>query len=196
MHRDFITTHMKLLLATLFISSYKLPDADRILALLNTKSKRWFFGWCCQKFLRFDEEIQKRQSTLKYLSTSEFLGKYAHQESAFKSFDFPTDESNSCLLFFERIFSFGYSPLNKKELDELLTFAEMAVQFEKSSSERIEDALKLIYTTAMLIETKREQVGIDYSELSCGTKVEKGDTKDCDCYEYEMSGDCSCVFDC
>lgn len=193
MNAEFIATHLKLLFASLFFKTYKLPEIGAILGLVEQKCKVWHDVERCFENLQYlNEKLKEMKETLLYFATSDFLGSFSNREEEYKDFQFPTDLSSSCQEFFNKLFDPAYTPGNNYDLDDLIEFIQFTVQFKEASPERINEALSLLDEVTQLMCAKYEWLIPNNASF---IEVDR-DTKPCDCFEYEMSGDCSCVFDC
>lgn len=192
MNTDFIPTHLKLLFSTLFLKTYKLPEVGAILNLIEQSCKDLHsLERCFENLSYVNIKLQDLKETLVYFSTSDFLGHFDNLEESYKAYDFPIDFSNSCHEFFKKFFDVDYTPGNSYDLDELLEFIQYIVQFEEATPARVHNALDLMEEVTQLMSVKFEWL---MPKNTSFPEIDR-DTKPCDCFEYEASGDCSCLYD-
>lgn len=193
MNTEFVMTHLKLLFSCLFLKTYKLPAVGEILYLLEQSCKDWHDVERCYEHLEYlNVKLQELKDILLYFTTSNFLGSFSDKIEQFKDVEFPIDFMNSCNAFFEKLFDSSYTPIHNYDLDDLIQFVQYIVQCEEATTDRINEALCLLEDVTQMMSVKYEWLIPNSTDFQ---KVDL-DTKPCDCYEYEMSGDCSCIYDC
>ena len=147
--------------------------------------------------------------------------KFSDRLNTFHEAAVPTDKVSSPLSFFMLFFNRLYTPFSDEQIDAIVEWALFAVQFEESNPERTQKALKLLKDLrihlydekmkAMLdphldnidgpsIKAKAEESSQNDKNVLPVAAIEKDEsilfdtnTKSCDCYEYEQSGDCYCL---
>ena len=163
------------------------------------------------------DNLYKYEIILKDLlvGRTKFLGPFSVQIRNYNGYDFPSDLSNSCLLFFERMLDPSYIPGNDNDLESISYQSYFAVQFEEASLKRFDEVLEMFENVLNYISIQRKNLmenekpaydEVDNSNVAqpiCDENkfpipasqdtVNYYDTKQCDCVEYEMSGDCSCL---
>ena len=145
---------------------------------------------CYENVLYINEHLNNYKPVFQHLMSVKLLGPFSALEETYESFDFPSDLSNSCLKFFEKLFNHSYIPGNDADLDTLLHHVAFSVQFTEASSDRLDEVLELFQNVTEYLSIECQN---SLDNVQCYDEVDYYDSQTCDCYDYGSNGDCSCL---
>ena len=223
MNHDEGMEYLKLHFGTLFLETYRMPKLQDVVNIIDNGVvifTKFFPYVSVGDILRLlIDEILERSGDLVSLSSNNFLLKFSDRLDTFHKAAAPIDLVSSPLLFFSLFFNRHYTPFNKEQIDLIVEWALFSVQFVESNPQRTHKALNLLkelrshlYDEKMKAMLDPHLDNIDGPALKAKNKKKKDlknlsvaasqkdepilfdtNTKPCDCYEYEQSGDCSCL---
>lgn len=207
-HAKFLKYHF----GTLFLTNYALPHASEARDIIDEFSNHG----CSQQeivdklcdLLDLLSGILLHKNIIESFSTKNFLGQFS--DRLIKDVDnvYPTDLVNAGLMFFKS-FLMGETPRENFK-DRMIEWCQMVVQFNETSPKRMELAFKFIGKVRNYIQMKTLKMksclkssmsSSHFDEIdSCAANKKDLDhefylgenTQSCDCFEYEISGDCYC----
>ena len=194
MYCDLWLGPMELLFTCLFLTTYKLPEMLALQTYIHSKiSRRWFqLERCYQNLIALDSHLQTYKAMFQELMKDQNLGLFSKLQVTYASTDdFPHDLSNSCLTFFEKLLHPCHTPANEEDLEKLLHHASFAVQYTEASPDRLNEVVELVQNVTNYLGIQNQNYVLH--NVRGYDEIDFRDTKFCDCYEYEKSGDCSCI---
>ena len=220
MNHDEGVEYLKLHFGTLFLETYRMPKFQDVINIIDNGvvifTKFFPYASVGDILRQLIDEVLERSDDLVTFSKNNFLLKFSDRLDTFHSATAPTNLVSSPLMFFSIFFNRFYTPFNKEQIDLIVEWALFAVQFAESNPERTQKALKLLkelrthlYAEKMKAMLDPHLDNIDAPSLKNKNDKKKNlsvivsqkdepilfdtDTKPCDCYEYEQSGDCFCL---
>ena len=209
---------LKLHFGTLFLTSYDLPTLEHVKTIIGSGLLKFTqyqpfvsIGCVMQNLIA---KVISRSNELLYLSDNKFLNAFSDRLNLFGESIAPTNLKHSAQTFFQKFFDYDYCPVNDEEIEMIVEWSLFAIQFEEANKERVRKALDLLievqdhlYTAKFkaMFDTVEKQnktcnvpkpIEKKETEVAQNTAIVKNeilwdsDTKSCDCYEYEISGDC------
>lgn len=203
---------LKLHFGLCFLSTFCLPSVQEVKLIINDAVKAFdndlsLYHSALSKLKKIVSKTLMRKDELIYFSSGLFLRNFSDHvaHSNFALYPGAKDFGDFLKLFLHP----DYLPHRKADLKVIYEWSLFAVQFIEGNENHTRAALKLLKEIDDYIvgdeqcESKKEC--IEKNDVVSNTtkdvylrafdEVDYGDTKPCDCYEYEMSGDCYCVYD-
>ena len=201
---------LKLHLGTLFLKSYSLPKLNDVVRVIGDDVKllqhnnQFDTVVCALKELL--QRVLERRGDLIIFSTNGFLNLFEDRLPTFDPSVVPIDKVNSGLTFFEKFTDPSFTCATNSDIEMLVEWCLLAVQFLDADKERMEMVLKLFEDLLTFYSPENNVRGYDEVDLvnngihdddegidlTCDVDY---NTKHCWCYEYEKSGDCYCLND-
>ena len=215
MNRFIALEFLKLYLGTLFFSNYNLPSEDEVKKVISDAAAvqplDLPFHTPFDLLRDLISELLIRKNDLLHLAkTNGFLGSFADRRIDNGAIVFPFSKSKSTLIFFEKFLNEEFVPSSHSDFLELIEWALYAVQFKEANEQRTLAALDLLtkVRSHLIAVIPMTEVRFDKGDKVNKVKInfESKDninfdaypdtnTKHCDCYVYEVSGDCYCLDD-
>ena len=208
MNRDEAVEFLKLHFGAMFLTTYCLPTFENVQDIVGNGVLLFstFFPFISVGCIlrRLIDKVMERSGDLIMFSKSIFLYKFSDRLKDYKESAFPHDEHSS-LTFFQKFYDRDYTPINDEELEEIVEWSLFAVQFKEANEERTKAVLEMLMKLKNHLYDEKMKSAYDPSldnidEPPFTFKVQNEDvstaSKACECYEYEVSGDCSHLDDC
>lgn len=191
---------LKLHFGTLFLTTYHMPTLDEVKNVIGSGVflfARYFPFVSIGCILRsMIEKLLKRGEELIMFSKNNFLRDFNANLETYDTSIVPLDTARSPLTFFKTFFEPEFTPVNEEEIDILIEWSLFVVQFEEANENRTKEALKLLSELQDHLLTSKFAAMYDITLDNIDKPSEEQmilfdtNTKSCDCYEYEQSGDC------
>ena len=196
---------LKMYLGTVFLSMYTLPSVQEIKHMLGTEIHPY------DEYPPFDSiECVLRYLLVKILQKSEYLLnacqqkcnlKFCDSVKTYDEFIRPCNCDTSIKTFFEKFFEPNYTPHSNAEIDQIFEWILYVIQFDEADQNRVKEGIQLLHAVQLHLYDMKKN--FDVSKVHAQNLAEWTesqtrdlDAKHCDCYEFEVSGNCSHEEDC
>ena len=212
--RVLILENLKVSFGLLFLKTHPLPTLLEVMTVINNAHVviaatplhlalgMWnSFRLALEMLNSLIADLLLRGGDLKLFVYNNFLGEFIDKRDS-KTNVIPFDKDRGGIEFFESFFQEQFTPKTQEELDELLEWCLFSVQHSDSDATRLNEALELLCGVRVHILKKFEgspptkvKSDNDDDDDNVFTAPPLSDTKSCSCYTYEVTGDCSCIYD-
>ena len=193
---------------------------DETFCVIDSQEK---FRATVDRLERLVVAVELREADLLTFSHNGFLGKFCDIETESDGV-FPYDKKRSGEEFFDKFFNGIYSPTCEKSIEEMVESCLFVVQYVECDEGRVRDAMVLLKAVKKFIQGRNENtlapckhveddlhfyddenddaaLAMDQSSQQFDVhdycfNVDGVPSKGCTCHEYEVSGDCGCMYDC